>query len=40
LIPKDADVIDNIDYEDSLWINDFCSISEYWYVDNEEVKNT
>ena len=30
LIPSDADILDQIDYDDSLWINDFRELSDYW----------
>jgi hypothetical protein len=34
-IPKDTDVMDNIDYEDPMWIRDYCQISDKWVFSEE-----
>ncbi len=33
LIPDDADILEQIDLEDPLWINDFSQLSDYWFID-------
>ncbi len=38
LIPEDAKELKQINYEDPLWINDYCQISEKWYI-NEQATN-
>ena len=35
LIPKDAKVLDVINYKDSQWIHDFCQISDFWHINED-----
>ena len=35
LIAKDVKRLDQINYNDPLWINDYCQISDYWFLDDQ-----